>query len=353
MGASWNTEGDTPFERYSRYVLTCAHLIALLRLMKIAVAEGDGIGKEVVPPCVELLGLLLEDVEFISVEIGYGKWMREGVPITGEDIKLIKQADCMLIGAVTSVPGHSVVVHLRRAFDLFANVRPFKSRGLTPYELNFIIIRENLEGLYSGREELSPDRAVTERVVTRFNTERLATFVSALSGEEIVTIVHKANVLKSDVLFRDVCARVLQERGVRYDEMYVDAAAYNLVKHPDKFKYILTSNLFGDILSDEAAALIGSLGLCPSANIGPHFAIFEPIHGSAPHLAGSGRANPVGAILSAKMLLEWSGQHDKAALLDTSVTQTLKKGVMTPDIGGTNSTAEVAREIIRRIRGAV
>ncbi len=315
--------------------------------MKIAVAEGDGIGKEVVPPCIELLDLLLKDVEFITVEIGHAKWIREGVPITDEDIALIQQADCMLAGAVTSVPGHSVVVRLRKAFDLFANVRPFKSYALTPYELDLVIIRENLEGLYFGKEELSRDRAVTERVVTRSNTERLATFASTLESVEMVTIVHKANVLKSDMLFRDVCARVLQEHGIRYDEMYVDAAAYTLIKHPDKFNYILTSNLFGDILSDEAAALVGSLGLCPSANIGPDFAIFEPIHGSAPHLAGSGKANPIGAILSAKMLLEWSGHHEKAALLNVSVRQTLKKGIMTPDLGGTSSTADVTREIVR------
>ncbi len=315
--------------------------------MKIAIAEGDGIGKEVVPPCVELLDLLLDDVEFITVEIGYAKWKREGLPITDEDIELIRQADCMLAGAVTSVPGYSVVVRLRKAFDLFANVRPFKSYALTQYGLDLVIIRENLEGLYSGIEDLSSDRAITERVVTRSTTERLARFASTLKDVKSVTIVHKANVLKSDVLFRDTCARVLHERGIRYDEMYVDAAAYNLIKHPDDFDCILTSNLFGDILSDEAAALIGSLGLCPSANIGPSFAIFEPIHGSAPHLAGSGRANPIGAILSAKMLLEWSGQHDQAALLETSVRQTLKNGIKTPDLGGTNSTAEVAREIIR------
>ncbi len=317
--------------------------------MKIAVAEGDGIGKEVVPPCIDVLELLLDDVEFITVEIGYAKWMREGLPITEEDIELIKQADCMLAGAVTSVPGQSVVVRLRKAFDLFANLRPFKSYALTPYGLDLIMIRENLEGLYFGKEELSPDRAVTQRVITRSNTERLATFASALEGVEMVTIVHKANVLKSDVLFRDVCARVLQEHGVRYNEMYVDAAAYNLIKHPDKFRCILTSNLFGDILSDEAAALVGSLGLCPSANIGPDFAVFEPIHGSAPDLAGTGRANPIGAILSAKMLLEWSGKHDKAALIDASVRQTLKKDIMTPDLGGKSSTADVAREIVRFI----
>ncbi len=318
--------------------------------MKIAVAKGDGIGKEVIPPCIDVLDLLLDDVEFIPVQIGYDKWMQAGLPITDEDIELIQQADCMLAGAVTSVPGYSVVVRLRRAFDLYANVRPFTSYALTPFGLDLVIIRENLEGLYSGKEEVSKDRAVTERVVTRSNIERLATFASLLKGVERVTIVHKANVLHSDVLFRDVCVHILQQHGIPYDEMYVDAAAYHLIKHPDKFNCILTSNLFGDILSDEAAALVGSLGLCPSASVGSDFALFEPIHGSAPHLAGSGTANPIGAILSAKMLLEWSGHHGKAALLEAAVRETIQRGIRTPDLGGTNSTSDVAREIVNIIQ---
>jgi methanogen homoisocitrate dehydrogenase len=208
------------------------------------------------------------------------------------------------------------------------------------------IIRENLEGLYAGIEEVSVDIAVTKRVITRYNTERLASFASALQNVKKITIVHKANVLKSDVLFRDVCAHILDERHISYDEMYVDTAAYNLIKHPEIFDHILTSNLFGDILSDEAAGLTGGLGLCPSANIGPDYAIFEPIHGSAPNIAGRGIANPIGAILSVKMLLEWAGEQSKAILLDNAVKKTIEKGVMTPDLGGMNSTKEVTRSII-------
>ncbi len=318
--------------------------------MKIAVAEGDGVGKEVIPPCVEILTLLLNDPEFIQVDIGYAKWAREGAPITDADIGLIAQADCMLLGAVTSVQGSSVLVRLRKTLDLFVNLRPFRSYSLTPYELNLTIIRENLEGLYSGIEELSDDVAITQRVVTRANVERLASYASTLPNVKTITIVHKANVLKSDIFFRDVCLRVLQEHDVPYNEMYVDAAAYNLIRHPEMFDHVLTSNLFGDILSDEAAALIGGLGLCPSANIGPKFAIFEPVHGSAPHIAGRGIANPIGAILSVRMLLEWAGECEKASLVDVSVKQTISKGVTTRDLGGTSSTSEVAREIIRNIR---
>ena len=314
--------------------------------MKIAVAQGDGVGKEIIPPCIDILNLLLTGPKFIDLDIGYSKWAREGAPITDSDIGLIKQTDCMLLGAVTSVPGSSVVVRLRRTFDLFANLRPFRSYDLTRYLLNMTIIRENLEGLYAGKEEVSVDTAVTKRVITRYNTERLASFASTLQNVKKITIVHKANVLKSDILFRDVCARVLEEHHISYDEMYVDAAAYNLIKHPEMFDHILTSNLFGDVLSDEAAGLVGGLGLCPSANIGPDYAIFEPIHGSAPNIAGRGIANPIGAILSAKMLLEWAGERSKAILLDNAVKKTIKNGVKTPDLGGTNSTKEVTRSII-------
>jgi methanogen homoisocitrate dehydrogenase len=314
--------------------------------MKIAVAQGDGVGKEIIPPCIDILNLLLKGPKFIDLDIGYSKWAREGAPITDSDIELIKQTDCMLLGAVTSVPGSSVVVRLRRTFDLFANLRPFRSYDLTGYPLNMTIIRENLEGLYAGKEEVSVDTAVTKRVITRYNTERLASFASTLQNVKKITIVHKANVLKSDILFRDVCARVLEEHHISYDEMYVDAAAYNLIKHPEMFDHILTSNLFGDVLSDEAAGLVGSLGLCPSANIGPDYAIFEPIHGSAPNIAGRGIANPIGAILSAKMLLEWAGERSKAILLDNAVKKTIENGVKTPDLGGTNSTKEVTRSII-------
>src|SRR5674536_269497 len=284
--------------------------------MKIAVAQGDGVGKEIIPPCIDILNLLLTGPKFIDLDIGYSKWAREGAPITDSDIELIKQTDCMLLGAVTSVPGSSVVVRLRRTFDLFANLRPFRSYDLTRYPLNMTIIRENLEGLYAGKEEVSVDTAVTKRVITRYNTERLASFASTLQNVKKITIVHKANVLKSDILLRDVCARVLEEHHISYDEMYVDAAAYNLIKHPEMFDHILTSNMFGDVLSDEAAGLVGSI------------------------------ANPIGSILSAKMLLEWAGERSKAILLDNAVKKTIENGVKTPDLGGTNSTKEVTRSII-------
>ena len=317
--------------------------------MKIAVAQGDGVGLEVIPPAVEILKLLLDNIEFVEVEIGQRRWLNEGMAITEDDINLIKSCDCMLFGAITSVPGQSVVVRLRKALDLFVNVRPFESLAVSPYKVNFRIVRENQEGLYSGVEEISDDLAITERIITRAETKRLAAFACSLKDVKKITIVHKANVLRSDIFFRDICVSVIESHNIPYSEMYVDAAAYNLIKHPERFDHILTSNLFGDILSDEAAALVGSLGACPSANIGVQYAMFEPVHGSAPAIAGKGIANPIGAILSCKMLLEWAGKYDKASLLNDSVKRTVASGIVTYDLNGTSTTKEVSNTIIKNL----
>lgn len=317
--------------------------------MKIAVAQGDGVGLEVIPPAVEILKLLLDNIEFVEVEIGHRRWLNEGMAITEDDITLIKSCDCMLFGATTSVPGQSVVVRLRKALDLFVNVRPFESLAVSPYRVNFKIVRENQEGLYSGVEEISDDLAITERIITRAETKRLAAFACSLKDVKKITIVHKANVLRSDIFFRDICVSVIESYNIPYTEMYVDAAAYNLIKHPERFDHILTSNLFGDILSDEAAALVGSLGACPSANIGVQYAMFEPVHGSAPAIAGKGIANPIGAILSCKMLLEWAGRYDKATLLNDSVKRTVASGIATYDLDGTSTTKEVSNTIIKNL----
>ena len=319
--------------------------------MKIAVAQGDGVGLEVIPPAVEILKLLLNNIEFVNVEIGHRRWLKEGTAITEDDIDLIKSCDCMLFGAITSVPEQSVVVRLRKALDLFVNIRPFESLAVSPYKVNFTIVRENQEGLYSGVEEISDDLAVTERIITRAETKRLAAFACNLKDVKKITVVHKANVLRSDIFFRDICVSVIESCNIPYTEMFVDAAAYNLIKHPDRFDHILTSNLFGDILSDEAAALVGSLGACPSANIGVQHAMFEPVHGSAPTIAGKGIANPIGAILSCKMLLEWAGKYDKARLLDNSVKRTVISGITTCDLGGTSTTKEVSDTIIKNLEG--
>jgi isocitrate/isopropylmalate dehydrogenase len=212
-------------------------------------------------------------------------------------------------------------------------------------------VRENTEGLYAGRERRDGDIAIAERVITRTGSERIArvAFEQAQKRNEHsqVTIVHKANVLKmTDGLFRECCLKVASEfLNILVNEMLVDAMSMRLVRDPENFDVIVTTNLFGDILSDEAAALIGGLGVAPSANIGAKVAVFEPVHGSAPDIAGQGIANPIGAILSAAMLLDHVDQHTAADRVRRAVNETLAQSVLPRDLGGKAKTSEVTKAI--------
>ncbi len=325
--------------------------------MKLAVAPGDGIGKEVIPAAISVLDAFGLDIEKIPVDIGFGKWERTGNSITDKDMDIIKGCDCILFGAITTPPDpnyKSVLMRLRKELDLYANIRPFvplRNVALPcSKEFNFVIVRENTEGMYSGIEELHENAAYTTRVITRKGSERIAETACRLAKErKKLTIVHKANVLKSDSFFRDVCTGVAEKNHVSYNEMLIDAMAYDLILHPQKYDVILTTNLFGDILSDVAAAIAGGLGLCPSANIGKRYALFEPIHGSAPDIAGKGVANPMAAVLSVKMMLEWAGWEKEAGSVMKAVNSVLQEGIATPDLGGTYSTKNVSDAIARRV----
>ncbi len=326
--------------------------------MKIAVIPGDGIGLEVLPAALNVLDALDLDIEKIPLEIGYGKWERTGSAITDEDISIIKECDCVLFGAITTPPDpnyKSVLVRLRKELDLYANLRPFaplkKVKLPCAKKFDFVIVRENTEGMYSGIEELQQDAAYTTRVITRRGSERIAqrACILAKRRKKEITIVHKANVLKSDSFFRDICIGVAKKNGIAYREKLVDSMAYDLILNPEKYDVIVTTNLFGDILSDEAAAIAGGLGLCASANIGDRYALFEPIHGSAPDIAGAGIANPIAAILSVGMMLEWMGKIKEAGVIGMAVDNALIKGIVTPDLGGSSSTDEVSRAITESV----
>lgn len=330
--------------------------------MKVAVIEGDGIGKEVIPAAVDVLNAVNLDFEQVPVEVGYGKWERTGLAMDDADLELMRSCDCILFGAITTPndPNYqSVLLRIRQELDLYANIRPFRPLGITmdiPYKpakpFDIIIVRENTEGLYAGIEDVNQYRACSTRVVTRKGCLRIAKTACKLAkgrGNSI-TIVHKANVLKSCGFFRELCIEVANENGVRYNEMLVDAMAYSLVLNPERYDVIVTTNLFGDILSDLCAALVGSLGLCPSANIGDKYALFEPVHGSAPDIAGKGIANPLAAILSAKMMLEWAGEFEKAGLVQSAVDNVLQKGLRTVDLGGSASTNDMTKAIVEYIR---
>lgn len=316
------------------------------RAAKVAVIPGDGIGPEVVESALAVLDAAGAEFEHVPVEIGFGHWKKTGQAMTEEDLQTIKECDCILFGAITTLqdPGYrSVLLRLRHELDLYANIRPFQSRVL-----DFIIVRENTEGLYSGLEEVGEEEARTVRVITRRGSERIAEKACDLAaGRKKLTIVHKANVLRSDRLFLKVCREVAQRRAVPVEDMLVDAAAYNLVLHPQRFDVLVTTNLFGDILSDEAAGIMGSLGLCASANVGSKYALFEPIHGSAPDIAGQGIANPVGAIRSAAMMMDWLGESEIALQIEKAVQRAIEKGVKTPDLGGECGTEEMTRAVRR------
>jgi methanogen homoisocitrate dehydrogenase len=313
---------------------------------KVAVVPGDGIGPEVVESALAVLDAAGVSFEKVFLEIGLSRWERTGVAMSEEDLQTLKECDCILFGAIStpSDPNYkSVLLRIRRELDLYANIRPFRSR-----DLDFIIVRENTEGLYSGLEELGAEESRTLRVVTRRGSERIAEKACDLAAaRRRLTVIHKSNVLKSDRLFLESCRAVAGRRAVPCEDMLVDAAAYNLVINPKRFDVMVTTNLFGDILSDEAAGVIGSLGLCASANVGTRHALFEPIHGSAPDIAGKGIANPVGAIRSAAMMIQWLGEAETAQRIEAAVQKALEGGARTPDLGGSCRTADVTHAVIR------
>jgi methanogen homoisocitrate dehydrogenase len=314
----------------------------------VAVVRGDGIGPEVVESALIVLAAAGAQFEQVSVDIGLGRWKRTGIAMAEEDLQTIKECDCVLFGAITTPPDpgyRSVLLQLRRELDLYANIRPFRSSNL-----DFIIVRENTEGLYSGLEDVGEDESRTVRLITRLGSERIAKKACELAAKRSkLTIVHKANVLKSDHLFLNTCRAVAEERNIPFEDMLVDTAAYNLVINPGRFDVLVTTNLFGDILSDEAAGIIGSLGLCASANVGETCALFEPIHGSAPDIAGKGIANPIGAIRSAAMMMEWLGDGETARRIEKAADQALDRGMRTPDLGGSCRTLDVTAAIVENL----
>jgi isopropylmalate/isohomocitrate dehydrogenase-like protein len=338
----------------------------MVKKHKISVIYGDGIGPEVTQAALNILDNLNLDFEFVTCEAGLEHWKKTGKQISEETINIIRETEACLKGPVTTPPGpetfRSVAVTLRQTFDLYANIRPIKSRkGVKCLysNLDLVIVRENTEGLYKGIEFRVNDDAVGLRVITRRGSERIARFAFELARNEKrrkVTAVHKANILKETCgLFRSVFFNVAAEYpDVKAEEMHVDAAALKLITKPYEFDVIVTTNLFGDILSDEAAGLVGGLGLVPSANIGDNFAMFEPVHGSAPIHAGKGIVNPSAMILSAALMLKYLRENEAASRVENALNKVLEEGkVVTYDLGGSAKTMEMTNEIINRLRESV
>ena len=319
----------------------------MANVRSVAIVCGDGIGKEVIPVARDVLCLLHPEYELFPVEVGYERWERTGEAMGDDDFALLKSADAILFGAITtpSVPDYrSVLLRIRKVLDLFANVRPVKGNGF-----DITIVRENIEGLYSGIEEVGVDRATTLRVLTRHECERIARYACNLAGSRTLTIGHKANVMKSDVFFRDICLHEASVAGVNCNDRLIDALCLDVLLHPASYHVIVTTNMFGDILSDVAAYLVGGLGMLPSANIGERHAFFEPVHGSAPDIAGRNVANPVAALRSAALLLRYAGDNQGSDAIECAIQTVFSKGIKTRDLGGSVGTKEFGEAVLKEI----
>jgi len=340
----------------------------MVKRYKIGVVKGDGIGPEIVNAALEVLNALELNAEYVELNAGYEYYKRSGKPIQEDFFDTVKSLDAVLKGPLYTPPHEkefkSINILLRRELNLYANVRPFKSfRGFSPKDFNFVIVRENMEDVYLGIEALYRGVALALKVVSHEGAKRIAEFAFSFAksnGFKRVTVVHKANVLKlSDGLFRDVFFEVAKKYPeLQADELIVDTAGYTIVRSPEKLGVLVTLNLYGDILADVAAAVVGSLGLCGSAQIGDKVAVFEPIHGVALDIAGKGIANPIGMLEAAKLMLLYLWQknndvklHEKAQKLDLAIHKTIEDlRVLTPDLGGSNKTSDVVATIVKLVK---
>ena len=338
------------------------------RTYTICLIPGDGIGREVISAARTALAATGLRCDFVEAEAGWECFERHGTALPDATLQAVRMADATLLGAVGSpsrrVAGYrSPVVGLRQALDLYACVRPVRTPPLPDHRpgVDMVVIRENSEGLYAGGEEVTGTgderTAIARRRITVRGSRRIAAFAldyARRHRRRRLTIVHKANVLRETCgLFRetalDVFAGITGDEGIVVDELLVDTAAYHMVRSPERFDVVVTTNLFGDILSDAASAWGGGLGLAVSANLGARHAIFEPVHGSAPDIAGRGIANPLAAIGAAALLLDHLGETHRGDRLRLAVDATLRAGVLAPDLGGTATTADVLDAVIDQL----
>jgi len=368
---------------------------------RIAWLPGDGVGREVMEAARLVLDRLRLDAEYLPGDIGWEFWCQEGNPLPDRTKELMRGTDCALFGAITSKPkeeaarelapelqdgGHvyfSPIVRLRQEFDLYVNRRPCKAYAGNPLnyrdDVDVVIFRENTEGLYAG-VEWSPvpaavyeclmanhkkmaafegvpleELAISTRIMTRRACERIvrAAFEYASArGRKSVTVVEKPNVLReTGGLMVGVAREVARDyANVELWETNVDAMAMWLIKNPQDYDVLVAENMFGDIISDEAAQLVGGLGFACAGNVGDDYAVFEPTHGSAPKYAGQYKVNPTAMLLATRMMLEYLGEEEKAAALESAIAAVIAEGaVRTYDMGGASSTLEMAEAVAARV----
>jgi isocitrate dehydrogenase (NAD+) len=332
---------------------------------KVALIPGEGIGPEVAAQAIRILNATGVSIEWETVEAGHGISMKYGGdPLPESTLASIRRNRVALKAPLTTevaVGRPSVNVALRKGLDLYACVRPVKTLPgvATRYtDVDLVVIRENTEDLYCGIEHLVvPGVVETLKLITEKASLRIAQYAIDFverEGRKKVTAIHKANIMKlSDGLFLECCRRVAREHPeIQYEELIVDNACMQLVRDPTRFDVLLMPNLYGDIISDLAAGLVGGLGVVPGANIGDECAVFEAVHGSAPDIAGKGIANPLAITMSGGMMLRHLGEDKAALALDEAIRAVLKEGRrITRDLGGSASTREMADAIIEKLIG--
>ncbi|HEY6050096.1 MAG TPA: isocitrate/isopropylmalate family dehydrogenase [Thermoanaerobaculia bacterium] len=332
--------------------------------MKIAVTliRGDGIGPEVADAVVAILEAAGAPLAFEEAVVGRAAEKSEGDPLPSRVLESVRRTRVALKGPVGTPIGSgfaSVNVRLRKSLDLYANLRPVKNVPTIPTRfqgVDLVVIRENTEDLYSGLEhEVVPGVVESLKIITEKASTRIAVFAFEYArrhGRRKVTAIHKANIMKmSDGLFLDCFRRVAEGYpDIAADDRIVDAACMRLVMTPESFDMLLLENLYGDIVSDLAAGLVGGLGLVPGANLGPDCAVFEAVHGTAPDIAGKDVANPTALLLSAILMLRHLELAAVADSIEKALFATIAEGVRTPDIGGTAGTREFARAVASKTR---
>jgi len=366
----------------------------------IAVLPGDGVGKDVMDAAMNVLEHVDIDAEYIYGDIGWEFWKKEGNPLPERTIELLKETDCCLFGAITSKPNEdaqkeltpelqgkgltysSPIVRIRQEFNLHTNMRPCKAFKGNPLnyrdDIDLIVFRENTEGLYAGvefhplpdevrkalllhkkmtkfKDVPSEDIAVSCRIFTKNACRTIVrdAFEYAKEyGRKSVTVVEKPNVIRetSGMMVKEAREIAKEYPDIDYKEVNVDAMCMWLVKNPQTYDVLVSSNMFGDIISDLSAQLVGGLGFASSANIGEDYALFEPTHGSAPKYAGQYKVNPIAMLLSVKLMLDWLGEKKWAKKLENAIAEVIKEGkVKTYDMGGSNTTLEVAEEVAGKL----
>jgi isocitrate/isopropylmalate dehydrogenase len=368
---------------------------------RIAVMPGDGIGNDVMDAAEIVLDRIALDAEYVPADIGWEFWRTEGEPLPQRTLDTLKTCDCSLFAAITSKPKEeaeaelipelqgkgltyrSPIVRLRQTFDLYTNLRPCRAFKGNPLnyrdDVDMVVFRENTQGLYAGVEfhplpdEVrtalethsprmaafegvpSEDIALSTRIFTRGGCRRIlrAAFEYAqVHGYPTVTVVEKPNVIRetSGLMVREARKIAAEYPGIELWEANVDAMVMWMVKNPQDYGVMVSSNMFGDIVSDLAAQLVGGLGFASSGNIGDDFAVFEPTHGSAPKYAGLYQVNPTAMLLAVKLMLDWLGEGEAAKALQQAIADVIAEGeVRTYDLGGSNTTLEVAQAVAERL----